>query len=298
MQATANQDAYLTISSPGVGYGNGFSFVRNSDSAGINVVEYANDQTLYELWMADNPDSTTDMFQFRFSDYQSANGMTVPLKFDGLNIQVTGIASNFYSNIVQQASAFYTTSQYGATNKADKLLILNNPSKLRMVGSTCDITALTVSGYTGPNGSHVWIMLDTATTFKWGYGPTTNVQATGIAIAPSVTLSNGIQITWSGTSGSVGDMWGFRVFNAPTSSLGATTVNGTLTSTGFITGVALKSNDYTVSQLPAASAGLRGQRRHVTDSTVAASGNFGATVVGGGANAVPVFCTGSAWIIA
>lgn len=40
-----------------------------------------------------------------------------------------------------------------------------------------------------------------------------------------------------------------------------------------------------------------GQRSFVTDSTVAASSNFGAIVAGTGANAVPVFWDGSNWRI-
>jgi hypothetical protein len=52
---------------------------------------------------------------------------------------------------------------------------------------------------------------------------------------------------------------------------------------------------YTVSTLPA---GVVGRRTYVTDSTVVASGNFGATVVGGGANTVPIFYNGTNWIIA
>lgn len=53
---------------------------------------------------------------------------------------------------------------------------------------------------------------------------------------------------------------------------------------------------YTVATLPGTPSA--GDRTFVTDSTVAASGNFGATVVGGGANTVPVFYDGSNWIIA
>jgi len=53
---------------------------------------------------------------------------------------------------------------------------------------------------------------------------------------------------------------------------------------------------YTVATLPGTP--TTGQREYVTDSTVAASGNFGATVVGGGANTVPVFFDGTNWIIA
>jgi hypothetical protein len=53
----------------------------------------------------------------------------------------------------------------------------------------------------------------------------------------------------------------------------------------------------TVASLPAASAAYTGYKYFVTDSTVAMAGNFGATVVGGNSNVVPVFCTGTAWVI-
>ena len=52
---------------------------------------------------------------------------------------------------------------------------------------------------------------------------------------------------------------------------------------------------YTVATLPT---GVIGRRTYVTDSTVVASGNFGATVIGGGANTVPLFYDGTNWIIA
>ena len=50
----------------------------------------------------------------------------------------------------------------------------------------------------------------------------------------------------------------------------------------------------TVAQLQAAAAGLTGYRDYVTDATTPV---FGSAVVGGGAVAVPVFCTGAAWIV-
>ncbi len=54
----------------------------------------------------------------------------------------------------------------------------------------------------------------------------------------------------------------------------------------------------TVAQLPAAGAGLRGFRAWVGDASVAyTSANVGSTVAGGGANAVPVFCNGTNWVI-
>jgi hypothetical protein len=54
----------------------------------------------------------------------------------------------------------------------------------------------------------------------------------------------------------------------------------------------------TVAQLPAAAAGLKGFRAWVGDASVAyTSANVGSTVAGGGANAVPVFCNGTSWVI-
>jgi hypothetical protein len=53
----------------------------------------------------------------------------------------------------------------------------------------------------------------------------------------------------------------------------------------------------TVSTLPSASANP-GAELVVTDSAVAAAGNYGATVSGGGANRVKVFSNGTNWVIA
>ena len=50
-----------------------------------------------------------------------------------------------------------------------------------------------------------------------------------------------------------------------------------------------------VAGLPAAASSVAMQY-FVTDATVAASGNFGATVAGGGANVVPVFSDGTNWV--
>lgn len=65
-----------------------------------------------------------------------------------------------------------------------------------------------------------------------------------------------------------------------------------LTATGTIT-----LGTYTVATLPSAAANTRSVAS-VSDSNVAASGNYGATVAGGGANVVKVFSNGTNWIIA
>lgn len=53
----------------------------------------------------------------------------------------------------------------------------------------------------------------------------------------------------------------------------------------------------TVAQLGSAVTLGAGYTKFVTDSTVTASGNFGAIVAGGGVNAVPVYSDGTNWRI-
>jgi hypothetical protein len=71
-----------------------------------------------------------------------------------------------------------------------------------------------------------------------------------------------------------------------THSAGVLTVSGLVTLAG-----------YTVAGLPAAGSNA-GAIAQVTDSTVAMSGNYGATVAGGGSNRVKVFSNGTNWVIA
>ncbi len=59
----------------------------------------------------------------------------------------------------------------------------------------------------------------------------------------------------------------------------------------------LSVGSYSVATLPSAAANA-GAAAQVTDSSVAASGNYGATVSGGGSNRVRVFSNGSNWVIA
>ena len=54
---------------------------------------------------------------------------------------------------------------------------------------------------------------------------------------------------------------------------------------------------YTVAQLPAASVALAGTRSAVSNASTTYALGVGTTVVGGGANIVPVFCNGTNWVI-
>tara|TARA_R110000822_G_scaffold2158_9_gene10396 strand:- start:942 stop:1178 length:237 start_codon:yes stop_codon:yes gene_type:complete len=54
---------------------------------------------------------------------------------------------------------------------------------------------------------------------------------------------------------------------------------------------------YTVAQLPTASTALAGTRSAVSNANATYTAGIGATVAGGGANIVPVFCNGTNWVI-
>jgi hypothetical protein len=82
------------------------------------------------------------------------------------------------------------------------------------------------------------------------------------------------------------------VNQAGTANLFLVDINGNVSSDGYI-----QTNVVGVAGLPTPTTNLRGARLFVSDSTVAASGNFGAVVVGSGANFVPVFCDGVNWRI-
>ena len=69
-------------------------------------------------------------------------------------------------------------------------------------------------------------------------------------------------------------------------------VSGNIKSTGY-----QRTTPVTVATLTAAATAGAGARHFVTDSSVAASGSFGAVVAAGGANIVPVFCDGTNWRI-
>tara|TARA_R100000353_G_scaffold55327_3_gene44120 strand:- start:6407 stop:19855 length:13449 start_codon:yes stop_codon:yes gene_type:complete len=76
--------------------------------------------------------------------------------------------------------------------------------------------------------------------------------------------------------------------------IGTTTPDAKLQVEGLI-----KQQVITVSQLPTPSSTMQGVRAFVSDSSMTASGNFGATIqgYGGGSNTVPVWCDGNYWYI-
>lgn len=211
---------------------------------------------------------------------------------------------------------FSTTGATGGLLKAATTKISFVPSTgiLSVVGLTLTTALSATNGGTGKTSYAIGDLLyaDTTTSLASLAGvATTNVlRSGGVGAAPAwgkVVMSTDVSGTLGVTNGGTGKnsiytQWGI-VYAAATTALSSTAAGTTgqflrATTSGAPVWVALQTPDATVAGLATANTTNRGMRAHVTDSTVAASGNYGATVVGGGTNVVPVFCTGTAWIIA
>jgi hypothetical protein len=231
----ANATNIINIANPGIGYTSGFNISKTSDSAGIYVTETSTDLTLYEMWMSDNPDSG-DAFQWRFTDYQGLGGLWTPIRSSNLINQLVAKENRFWGKITQSSPlGFYTTGDYLATGVLQNVQVFNNTSRLprQALSGTITITSLDVSGYTGPDGNVMWIKAASATTFDWGYGPVTTATVTGVSFSTSaVTLSNGVRVAFSATTGAVsGDTWQWRSFKPISNTFGPSSFEGQITST-------------------------------------------------------------------
>lgn len=236
-----NADVILTMANPGIGYASGFLFDRTSDDAGVSVTEYSSDQTLYEMWMSDNPDSAVDIFSWRFTDWQGINGTYQPLQIAGMENRFIGVNTRFHSPIQQSTAGFFTTGDPTKTNNTRYINYVGDLSKLKLSGTgTATITSLNVTGYTGTNGKVFWIRLLSPTTFEWGYNSHTTSPVpveTGLTVSTgTVSLSNGVTVSFSSTStGVAGDVFQCRLYRKPTTTLSDTTVTGTLSASGATT---------------------------------------------------------------
>lgn len=247
-------DNVLNINNPGIGYLSGFRMGRTSDHAGIAVLEYANDQTLYEMWMSDNPDSTVDIFSWRINDWQSINGTWQPMQMSGMETRFINTNTRVFGNLVQGTDAFFTTGDPVKTDNTRFITHVGHLSKLKMAGSgSVTITGFNVSGYTGTNGRVFWIRLTSPTTFEWGYNSHTTspiTQETDMPVTTTGTLlSNGVRVSFSSTSAGVaGDLFGCRLYRKATATFSDTSIAGNLDVVGAstFTGAASVSGDLSV----------------------------------------------------
>lgn len=231
----SNVDNFISIANTGVGYATGFKFDKSSDGAGLSVTEVVSDSTMYEFFMSDNPEGG-DMMQMRFTDWHSANTLTVPIWTSGKENRFIARQNYFYGSINQSTNGIFTTSNFGEQNGSQNQLQINQTSKLRIVGSSVNITDLNINDYTGGHNDPIWIKLDSATTFAWGIGSHTGtaVQSNIPLSTSATTLSNGIKVTFSATTGTVGDLFTFRAIGKPVNYFGTTNFDGNITATSFI----------------------------------------------------------------
>ena len=138
----------------------------------------------------------------------------------------------------------------------------------------------------------------TATAFKIGNDGSAKVNYYDGAASPAIKWELGHH----GAAGSYafslyGDVVGGYVYYVKPSNNYIGTLGNTSPTVPLHVGGAIRTTGTTVAGLIAAATAGAGARHFVTDSTVAASGNFGAIVAGGGANGVPVWSDGTNWLI-
>jgi hypothetical protein len=223
----------ITIVNPGVGNNSQISFAKNTDLAQINVTEYSTDNTMYEFYMADNPDGTGDVFHWVISDWQHPSTGWKPLKFSGFRSQITAVSTNFWSSFYMPSStAFYTTNLTQASNPTTKFEPYTSTTYnlIRDAGTGTGTLNVDPTGYTVLDSNRIYyVVIETgATTFKWGINDNqfTAPIATGVAITGGwQTLDNGVQVKLSTTGHVAGDKWSFRVFSAPKLGVGTSAPN-------------------------------------------------------------------------
>lgn len=176
---------------------------------------------------------------------------------------------------------------------------------LKLLGATTITHALNSGSFTvnSPytNGSDSTVKLETSYPFSLicanqSYDaavPSAYISAQAAYPTASTNISGGHLkiIGGAGASSSAGAATGGNIYLDGGRGYG-TGVNGNVV-VGATRGRLLLSTS-TVAALPT---GINGMRAHVTDSTVAAAGNFGATVAGGGSYSTPVYFDGTNWCI-
>lgn len=204
------------------------TFEKSTDSASINVVEYASDSTMFEFKASDNPDTTTDFFHWYVGDYQNPSSGWKPLKLSGFTNQFVAQNTNFWSSFnIPSSTPYYTTNADNLDNSAIKADPYTSTSynllKDNSSGGTGTLN-VDVTKYTGTNNQVYWVNILTPTTFSWGtgsilYGTTlgANVTITGGAFQP---LNLGVQIKLSASGHLTNNRWAFRVFPTPKMGIG------------------------------------------------------------------------------
>lgn len=216
----------ILIVNNGVGNTSSIIFDKSTDGPQINVTEYANDSTLFEFSLRDNPDGP-DAFHFVMPDWQNPSSGWKPFKFAAFTTQVVGKDTNFWSSFSMPSSTpYYTTNPESVANSQIKWdpYTSTTYNLLRDAGTGTGNLNVDVTGYTGATHNIYWVKITSATTFNWGTG-----WSGGTPVATGVTITGGWQVLGSGVSVRLtgtfvaNDTWAFRVFPVPRMGIGTTT---------------------------------------------------------------------------
>jgi len=218
----------IVIANNGVGNTSSITFDKSTDGPSINVVEYANDSTMYEFALRDNPDGGSDFFHWVMPDWQNSSSGWKPLKFSNFVTQIVGQSSNFWSSFsLPSSTPYYTTNPESLANASIKWDPYTSTSYNlpKDNGTGTGVFNVDITGFTGTNNTIYWVIIQAgATTFNWGTGWSGNAPVgTGVAITGGwQTLGDGVQVRIIG-SVAASDRWAFRAFPVPKMGIGTTT---------------------------------------------------------------------------
>jgi hypothetical protein len=261
---------------------------------------------------------TIDGVPFRGVSWNQPNSFCI-----GVSASVTGTAVTV---IGTSATASFGSTALGENSAAGAdALALGRTARAGLLGGTGSIAIGPSAVASGVNASIALgygALADTNKTLAIGSPLDPNLAIADVFIGSSRTSTNPQSVTIHASSGSGTDIAGANITIAGGNPTGAGAGGSIFFSTALAgtTGTTLRSltnrwqidqngnllaaagggvfqpRTYTVSQLPTAST-VSGARATVSDSTVAASGNFAATLTGGGTNTAPVWSDGTSWRI-
>ena len=297
----------LFFTNPGIGNSTVVTFDKTTDYAGFLVSEWDTNNTLYEFYLGDDAfdafGTGGDFFSWRLAQWTSPNHVWQPLFIGAGNSRYVASEHVYYGKITQTVGPAFSTGNTGGVGASVSNQVFNDVTKLKTVSSSAlTITVLNVSGCTD-GLVRPWITITgSGTTFDWGYNSylDTPVQ-TGLTVSTSpVTLSNGILVTFSGTTGAAGDRFAFTYYPAPNNTFGNTAITGnlsattTISATGNVSGGNLTTGGQVVATGNITGGNLIGPHANGNSNVniATANGNITLSAVGN-ANVVVVTGTGA-----
>nr|MDA3807999.1 hypothetical protein [Thiomicrorhabdus sp.] len=204
LHAGTTGDTTLRLADPGVGNSSTIDFDKTSDSARIIVTEHASDKTEFQFYMSDNPRATNDKFNWYMRSYRGNGADWKPLEFSAYKAYINAHVTEFNGHLNIGNLPFYESS--GVKNTID-------------VNATGDFTIeVNINGYTKTSFQNCVCRFSDATTFSvYPDGIWVDSPLSGPHTAVSgqwITINDGIEVKFTGTSAVVDDMYNFGARNA------------------------------------------------------------------------------------